>query len=60
MNTLQRIIDPVPALIALAALLAVLLAGCASSGGGGKAKTAIIDPVWHTEIEATNVTVDAE
>ena len=61
MSTMQRIIDPFPALIALAALLGVLLSGCSSSGGGGgKAKTAIIDPVWHTEIEATNVTVDAE
>ena len=30
MNTLQRIIDPFPALIALAALLGVLLSGCAT------------------------------
>jgi hypothetical protein len=34
MNTLQRIIDPVPALFALAALIGVILSGCASSGGG--------------------------
>ena len=60
MNTLQRIIDPVPALFALAALLGVILSGCASSGGTTTHKTAILDPVWHTEIEATNVQVDAE
>jgi hypothetical protein len=34
MNTLQRIIDPVPALFALAALIGVLLSGCASTGSG--------------------------
>ena len=36
MNTLQRIIDPFPALIALAVLLGVLLSGCSSSGGKNK------------------------
>jgi hypothetical protein len=34
MNTLQRIIDPVPAAFALAALIGVLLSGCASTTGG--------------------------
>ena len=46
MNTLQRIIDPVPALFALAALIGVLLSGCASSGGGPEYPIkAFLDPV---------------
>jgi hypothetical protein len=50
MNTLQRIIDPVPALFALAALIGVLLSGCASSGGGGKEKSVKLWPApgWET------------
>jgi len=56
MNTLQRIIDPVPALLALAALLGVLLAGCASTDP--KPAGAMLDPVLHTEI--IHVTVDNE
>ena len=51
MNTLQRIIDPFPTLIALAALLGVLLSGCSSSGGGGgKEKSVKLWPApgWET------------
>jgi len=57
MNTLQRIIDPVPAAFALAALLGVILSGCASSDPKPATGT-MLDPVWHTEV--TNVIVDAE
>ena len=49
MTTLQRIIDPYPALIALAVLVGALLSGCASSGGG-KAKSITLWPApgWTT------------
>ena len=57
MNTLQRIIDPYPALIALAALVGVLLSGCASTDDP-KPAGVMLDPVTHAEV--TNVTVDAE
>ncbi|HUW83349.1 MAG TPA: hypothetical protein VMZ31_11185 [Phycisphaerae bacterium] len=51
MNTLQRIIDPFPALIALAVLLGVLLSGCSSSGGN-KVKSDNLWPApgWTNEV----------
>lgn len=56
--------DDKPLIAGVLALLAALvvalaMSGC-SSGGRTPRLTSILDPVWHTEIEATNVTVDAE
>ena len=53
MNTLQRIIDPYPTLIALAVLLGVLIQGCSTGGGPSYPLKEFRDPVseevFHVE-----------
>jgi hypothetical protein len=53
----MKTIDPIIGAWAIAALIGVLLSGCATSDPK-PATGVMLDPVWHTEVH--DVTVDTE